>query len=145
MDTGAFTLVLRLSARAAARPGGLPAGPGARGTTGSRPREGRVLLGLDIALTPREVEQALASEAVLLGFDALTAAVLAEIAPDVIALPLMSRHSDALQMLQTLADLGFRGQVRVYAPPLPDRHMVQGELVAVSQALTVSLLERSQG
>jgi hypothetical protein len=50
-----------------------------------------------------------------------------------------------LQMLQTLADLGFRGQVRVYAPPLPDRHMVQGELVAVSQALTVSLLERSQG
>lgn len=60
----------------------------------------------------------------------LTAALLAEIRPSTVVLPLFAAEHDALTMVETLEDLAFAGRILVIAPRLPRPHLVERELRA---------------
>jgi hypothetical protein len=64
-------------------------------------------------------------------FEELNAAYLAEIAPELVVLPLFSVRQDATTMVEALMDLGYAGAISVMAPRLPDRAMVERELRAL--------------
>lgn len=69
-------------------------------------------------------------EAVSRAASELSAALLAEVAPARIVLPLFSGSCDAMSVIEELEALGYRGQILVIAPPLPRPALVERELRA---------------
>ncbi len=63
-------------------------------------------------------------------FDALTAALLHQIAPSTIVMPLFAADHDALTMVEALEALHFTGRILVIAPHLPRPQLVERELRA---------------
>lgn len=67
--------------------------------------------------------------------------------PDTVELvlaPLVFGDCDALEVIETLGTAGYRGRLRVLAPRLPNRQLVQRELRAhaVRQGITLDLSEQ---
>lgn len=83
-----------------------------------------------------------------IGYDGVTIAAfadldadfLAEVAPDLVILPLFSVQQDAMTMVEALTDLGYGGAISVMAPRLPDRGMVERELRALGPGLRLRLV-----
>ena len=63
-------------------------------------------------------------------FVTLTAALLDEVAPTTVVLPLFAAEHDALTMVERLEALGFAGRILVIAPHLPRPQLVERELRA---------------
>lgn len=78
-----------------------------------------------------------------LAFRDLTVSVLALAAPDVVAAPLISRDFDALDLLDRLGSLNYRGRVCIHAPKLPNRQVVLRELrfAAHRKGITVEMTD----
>lgn len=93
---------------------GLPPGLAAR-LAGPRP-----VLSLD----PEQIATA--------GLDRLTDAV--------VACLLLGSQMDATDVIAQLQAAGYRGQVTVVAPPMPDPRMVERELVHLASAIQVQLV-----
>lgn len=62
---------------------------------------------------------------------------------DLVVAPLFCTDFDALELMEALGQKGFRGTLRVIAPKLPNRQIVQRELRthAVRQGITLDLIE----
>lgn len=62
---------------------------------------------------------------------------------ELIVAPLFCMEFDALEIIEALGTAGFRGQLRVMAPKLPNRQVVLRELrsYAVRQGITLELVE----
>lgn len=58
----------------------------------------------------------------------LSAALLAQVAPARIVLPLFAGPCDAMTVIEQLEALGYRGMIVVIAPPLPKPALVEREL-----------------
>jgi hypothetical protein len=71
----------------------------------------------------------------------LDAALLARVAPQAVAFPLMGRTHDATQVLGVLDACGFGGEAIILAPPLPNRGMVARELAACAPRVRLTLVE----
>ena len=80
-------------------------------------------------------------EVIALRFAFLSAALLAEVQPDCVVLPLLHARFDAFQVLTRLQELGFCGQICTLTPPLPNRAMVEAELAQAAKSATVHLIE----
>lgn len=111
---------------------------------GARP-EARRLLAIELTLTAAQLARLDLDSVVEISFDELTLRQIASVMPAAVALPLWSRGCDAVQMLHHLAMLGYAGPVHVFAPPLPDRRLVERELGAVAAQLEVHLAEDPPG
>ena len=63
---------------------------------------------------------------------------------ELIVVPLFCSEFDALEIIETLGAAGYRGQLRVMAPKLPNRQIVLRELRAhaVRQGITLELMEQ---
>ena len=72
-------------------------------------------------------------------FDQLTAALLDDIAPDVILSALMGAEFDAVDLARCLAGLRFRGRYRALTTRLPNPETVRAEVQAVAPALDFDL------
>ena len=70
----------------------------------------------------------------------LSAALLAEIRPDRIILPLFGGPSDALTIIEHLEALGYAGRIFVLAPPLPRPALVERELRAAGPGTRLVLV-----
>lgn len=70
----------------------------------------------------------------------LTPHLISRILPDAVVLSLMSNNRDAVEDLETLSALGFRGRCLVLAPKLPNRKMVLKELRHHAAGLRLTLL-----
>jgi hypothetical protein len=88
----------------------------------------RRVLALDCAVL---FDDAAAEGVTIAAFGELNAAYLAEIAPQLVVLPLFSVREDATTMVEALMSLGYDGAISVMAPRLPDRAMVERELRAL--------------
>lgn len=53
---------------------------------------------------------------------------------------LLGSQMDAIDVLQKLQAAGYRGQVMVVAPPMPDPRMVERELVLLAPGLSIRLI-----
>lgn len=64
---------------------------------------------------------------------------------ELIVVPLFCNDFDALEVIETLGAAGYRGQLRVVAPKLPNRQVVLRELRAhaVRQGITLEMVEQS--
>jgi hypothetical protein len=64
---------------------------------------------------------------------------------ELIVVPLFCEDFDALEIIETLGAAGYRGQVRVMAPKLPNRQVVLRELRshAVRQGITLEMMEQT--
>jgi hypothetical protein len=60
----------------------------------------------------------------------LSAALLAELAPDRVLVPLFGGPCDAMTVIEHLEALGYRGKIVVIAPPLPKPALVEREVRA---------------
>lgn len=69
----------------------------------------------------------------------ITARVLSTVLPELVILPLFGAGFDAIEALSQLERLGYRGEVLVRTPPLPNARIVERELAAVVPMLTVRL------
>ena len=97
----------------------------------------RRVLALDCAVV---FEEAGADWVTIAGFADLNAGFLAEIAPELVVLPLFSPHQDATTMVEALMALGYAGAISVMAPRLPDRAMVERELRALGPGTRLRLV-----
>jgi hypothetical protein len=75
------------------------------------------------------------------GFPVLDATLLGRVAPDAIAFSLIDPEADAIQVIERLVQLGFRGEAIIFAPRLPDRQMILRELRGLAKGMTVTLVE----
>jgi hypothetical protein len=73
-------------------------------------------------------------------FAELTPALLAQLAPSVVVLPLFAGAHDAMSMVEGLDDFGFRGMIFEIAPPLPRPQLVERELRAASPGARLMLV-----
>jgi hypothetical protein len=64
---------------------------------------------------------------------------------ELVVAPLFCNDFDALEIIETLGTAGFRGQLRVVAPKLPNRQVVLRELRAhaVRQGITLEMVEQT--
>jgi hypothetical protein len=69
----------------------------------------------------------------------LDAEAFGRILPDLVIIPLFGKGVDAIETLERLETLGYRGVVIVRGPQLPNRAIVERELSAMVPALTVRL------
>jgi hypothetical protein len=62
---------------------------------------------------------------------------------ELVVVPLFCSDFDALEIIETLGSAGYRGQLRVVAPKLPNRQVVLRELRAhaVRQGITLEMME----
>jgi hypothetical protein len=62
---------------------------------------------------------------------------------ELVVAPLFCREFDALEIIEALGASGYRGQLRIVAPRLPNRQVVLRELRshAVRQGITLELVE----
>ncbi len=60
-------------------------------------------------------------------------------AVDLVITPLIGAGFDAIDLIERLAEAGFRGKVQVRAPRLPDRLLVLHELLAVATPLGMTV------
>lgn len=74
-----------------------------------------------------------------LPYPQINARKLSEILPDLIIIPLFGPGFDAIEVLAQLDRFGFRGDVLVRSPDLPNSHLVERELAAVVPNLRVRL------
>jgi hypothetical protein len=63
---------------------------------------------------------------------------------ELVVVPLFCQQFDALEIIETLGASGYRGQLRVMTPNLPNRQIVLRELRshAVRQGITLEMLEQ---
>lgn len=97
----------------------------------------RRVLALDCAVVFDEVS---GDGVTIAAFADLNAAYLAEVAPELVVLPLFSVRQDATTMVEALMALGYGGAISVMAPRLPDRAMVETELRALGPGLRLRLV-----
>ncbi len=76
---------------------------------------------------------------VTLQYSQIDAKTLGALLPALIILPLFGDGFDAIEALQHLERLGYRGTVIVRGPELPNRAIVERELAVVVPGLTVRL------
>jgi hypothetical protein len=76
---------------------------------------------------------------VRLPYHLLTAQAISTIFPQLIILQLFGPGFDAMEALQRVERLGYRGAVLVQGPHLPNRAIVERELAAIVPALNVRL------
>lgn len=62
---------------------------------------------------------------------------------ELVVVPLFCSEFDALEIIETLGAAGYRGQIRIMAPRLPNRQVVLRELRAhaVRQGITLEMME----
>ena len=70
----------------------------------------------------------------------LSRALLELVAPDCVALPLFTAGFDAVQAIERLGLLGYRGRICAFAPDLPDPALVEAELTALTGGCPVSVI-----
>lgn len=70
----------------------------------------------------------------------LSAALLAELAPDRVVMPLFAGSCDALGVIEQLEALQYQGLILVIAPPLPRPALVERELRAAGPGERVILV-----
>jgi hypothetical protein len=73
-------------------------------------------------------------------FADLGPALLAELRPGRIIMPLFAAGYDAMAAVEILEQLGFGGQISVIAPDLPRPRLVERELRALGPGLRLSLI-----
>jgi hypothetical protein len=63
---------------------------------------------------------------------------------ELVVVPLFCNQFDALEIIETLGSAGYRGQLRVMTPKLPNRQIVLRELRshAVRQGITLDMMEQ---
>lgn len=85
-------------------------------------------------------------EAQSIQFDALPQFLPPARSLELVVIPLFCREFDALEIIETLGAAGYRGQLRVVAPKLPNRQIVLRELRshAVRQGMTLDLVQQDQ-
>jgi hypothetical protein len=76
---------------------------------------------------------------VTISYTEIDAKTLNTLLPGVVILPLFGKTFDAIEALLRLERLGYRGQVIVRGPNLPNRAIVERELSAIVPALSVRL------
>ncbi len=64
---------------------------------------------------------------------------------ELVVVPLFCMEFDALEIIEALGAAGYRGQLRVVTPKLPNRQIVLRELrsFAVRQGITLELVEQA--
>ena len=97
----------------------------------------RRVLALDCAVF---FDEERADGVTIAAFADLNAGYLAQIAPELVVLPLFSIRQDAMTMVEALMVLGYGGAISVMAPRLPDRAMVEAELRALGPGLRLRLV-----
>lgn len=70
----------------------------------------------------------------------ITAQLVSKVLPDIVVISLISNNSDAIEDLEVLSDLGFRGRCFVLTGRLPNRRLVLKELRQHAAGLRISLL-----
>ena len=73
-------------------------------------------------------------------FVELSAALLAEVAPSVVVMPLFSADQDAMAVIEALEGMGFKGRILVIAPALPRPALVERELRAAGPGERLTLV-----
>ncbi|MGL4320535.1 MAG: hypothetical protein ACRC6I_12615 [Paracoccaceae bacterium] len=76
---------------------------------------------------------------ITLPFAAITARVLSTVLPELVIMPLFGPGFDAIEALAQLERLGYRGEVLVRTPALPNARIVQRELASAVPSLNVRL------
>ena len=76
-------------------------------------------------------------------FAALDRVLLDSVLPGTVAFPLMADGFDATQVLGRLTQIGFSGDILIFAPPLPNRDMVLRELRGEAPGLSLDVIELS--
>jgi hypothetical protein len=99
-----------------------------------------VVLWIDLPQMRKLPQVQTAGRIVHISYAALDAVLLAQILPDVIALPLFARGFDAVQAVSRLVDLGYGGRLCVICPSLPDRSMVEAELRSRAGIMQIDLI-----
>ncbi len=73
-------------------------------------------------------------------FAQLDLALLRRFCPDRVMLPLLARNHDAIQVIERLEALGYRGAITVIGPSLPHPRMVERELRSLGPGVRLVLL-----
>jgi hypothetical protein len=108
------------------------------------PRAGTVL-----ALDLRDAQAVLAADApgwtcVMARFAHLDGTLLGRVAPDLVMFPLFGLGFDALQVVERLGQLGYRGRLCCVTVPLPAPDVVRAELERANGGRQLSLITRPQ-
>lgn len=102
---------------------------------------------LAIGLPDATFPEGLASNggALSIRHDQLAAHLPLPVSLELVVVPLFCDAFDALEMIETLGAGGYRGQLRVITPKLPNRQVVLRELRshAVRQGITLEMMEQS--
>lgn len=75
-----------------------------------------------------------------LPFEAVTAAALADFAPDLVVFPLFSGATDATDILTGLKNLGYKGRCLVLTQTLPRPKLIEAELRSYAGEIIVELV-----
>jgi hypothetical protein len=92
-----------------------------------------VIGGADAGVLPPAVK------VLALPYAQVNARTISEVLPDLVIMPLFGPGFDAVEALAQLERFGFRGEVLVRGPQLPNSKIVERELSAVVPGLTVRL------
>jgi hypothetical protein len=102
---------------------------------------------LAIGIPDAAFPESLASHgaAVSITLDELAAHLPLPLSVELVVVPLFCAQFDALEIIETLGSAGYRGQLRVMTPKLPNRQVVLRELRshAVRQGITLEMMEQT--
>ena len=110
-------------------------------TTGSERTYDHVLVISNAVTTPAQRLLHLGSVVVNARFDALSAALLAEVQPDCVLAPLFGIECDVVEVAARLTQLGYRGLLLGVTAPLPNPRAIKAEVQAANPDLTFDLIE----
>lgn len=100
-------------------------------------------LAIDLRDAPRLVQrEAPGWSVVVTRFSLMRGPVLLRVAPDLVMFPLFGDGYDALQVVERLGELGYRGRLCCVTEPLPAPEVVLGELRAANGGRGLRLVER---
>jgi hypothetical protein len=102
---------------------------------------------LAIGIPDAEFPESLSSRgmALAISLDQLAAHLPFPATLELVVVPLFCDAFDALEIIETLGGAGYRGQVRVMSPRLPNRQVVLRELRshAVRHGITLEMMEQT--
>ncbi len=73
-------------------------------------------------------------------FDQIDAALIDQLRPDQILVPLIAASQDAMAVIERLEEIGYAGLITVVASQLPEPRMVEAELRALGPGNRLTLL-----
>jgi hypothetical protein len=101
----------------------------------------RILIVDPLHVIPPAIRSQIAAEVIITKGGDLTGDLLQDVRPDVVMVPLFGKGMDVFDLTAKLIELGYRGRIRAFSPPVPNARLICEEVGGRFPKLDFGIIE----